>query len=100
MDQSSLVEFMKSIRSNQFVDATDPNGDWRHSPSSAASEIGAAATTGHLFVLGADAFKRLFQDWLHGFPGLFADTPEHIRFFLLFSFLLFDFFSCWFRVVD
>ena len=23
----------------------------------------------------------LFQDWLHGFPGLFTDTSEHTRFF-------------------
>jgi len=27
----------------------------------------------------------LFQVWLHGFPGLFTDTSEHVR-FLLFSF--------------
>jgi len=24
----------------------------------------------------------LLLDWLHGFPGLFTDTSEHIRFFL------------------
>jgi len=30
------------------------------------------------------------RDWLHGFPGLFTDTSEHIR-FLLFSFSLFHF---------
>jgi len=23
------------------------------------------------------------QDWLHGFPGLFTDTSEHIHFFIL-----------------
>jgi len=32
----------------------------------------------------------LYQNWLHGFPGLFADTSEHIR-FLLFSFLFLHF---------
>ena len=32
----------------------------------------------------------LLQDWLHGFPGLFTDTSEHIR-FLLFSFYLLRF---------
>jgi len=25
--------------------------------------------------------KSSFQDWLHGFPGLFIDTSKHIRFF-------------------
>jgi len=33
----------------------------------------------------------LLQDSLHGFPGLFTDTSEHIRFFLLFSFSVFHF---------
>jgi len=33
-------------------------------------------------------FSANLQDWLHGFPGLFADISEHIR-FLLFSFFLF-----------
>ena len=42
----------------------------------------------------------LLQDWLHGFPGLFTDTSEHSRFFLLFSFFCFPLFSFWFRVVD
>jgi len=27
----------------------------------------------------------LFPDWLHGFPGLFTDTSEHIRFYCLVS---------------
>ena len=40
----------------------------------------------------------LLQDWLHGFPGLFLDTSEHIC-FLLFSFL-FSTFTCWFHAVD
>ena len=40
----------------------------------------------------------LLQDWLHGFPGLFTDTSEHIRFLLSFS--VFPLFSCWFREVD
>ena len=35
----------------------------------------------------ANAFHRclpfLLQDWLHGFPGLFTDTSEHIHFFCL-----------------
>jgi len=26
-------------------------------------------------------FPFLLQDWLHGFPGLFTDTSEHIRLF-------------------
>ena len=31
-----------------------------------------------------------FLDWLHGFPGLFTDTSEHIRFyFLIFLFYIF-----------
>jgi len=25
----------------------------------------------------------LFPDWLHGFPGMFTDTSEHIRFYFL-----------------
>jgi len=34
----------------------------------------------------------LLQDWLHGFPGLFADTSELIRLsFILFFFLFFTF---------
>ena len=33
----------------------------------------------------------LLQDWLNTFPGLYIDTPEHIR-FLLFNF--------WFRATD
>jgi len=32
----------------------------------------------------------LLQDWLHGFPGLFTDTSEHILFFFL-IFLVFHF---------
>jgi len=32
----------------------------------------------------------LRQDWLRGFPGLFTDTSEHIR-FLLFSFSVIHF---------
>ena len=53
----------------------------------------------HFFIPGlkpsfsANPFHRslpfLLQDWLHGFPGLFTDTSEHIR-FLLFSFFLFS----------
>ena len=34
------------------------------------------------------------RDWLHGFPGLFTDTSEHIRFFYSLVFL-FSTFSCW-----
>ena len=30
-------------------------------------------------------YNRIVQDWLHGFPGLFTDTSEHIC-FLRFSF--------------
>ena len=41
----------------------------------------------------------LLQGCLHGFPGLFTDTSEHIR-FLLFSFSVFPLISCWFRAVD
>jgi len=32
----------------------------------------------------------LLQDWLRGFPGLFTDTSEHIR-FLVFTFSVFHF---------
>jgi len=32
----------------------------------------------------------LLQDWLRGFPGLFTDTYEHIR-FLVFTFSVFHF---------
>jgi len=28
----------------------------------------------------------LLQDWLRGFPGLFTDTSEHIRFFSFYFF--------------
>ena len=41
----------------------------------------------------------LLRDSLRGFPGLFTDTPEHIR-FLLFSFSVLTPFSCRFRAVD
>ena len=40
--------------------------------------------------------ERLIEwliDWIHGFPGLFTDTSEHIRFYFLvllfFHFLVF-----------
>jgi len=39
----------------------------------------------------------LLLDWLHGFPGLFTDTSEHIRFFS--PLFLFSTVSC-FRAVD
>ena len=48
-----------------------------------------------LQILPTAAFLFFFQDWLHGFPGLFADTSGHIH-FLLFIFFLFSTFSCWF----
>ena len=61
--------------------------------------------TPHSFILGlkpsANRSHRslpfLLQGWLHGFPRLFTDTSEHIR-FLLFSFSVFPLFNCWFRV--
>jgi len=44
-------------------------------------------------------YNNNFQNRLPGFPGLFSDTSELIRFYLLlFSFLLL--FSCRFRAVD
>ena len=36
--------------------------------------------------------SHLLPDWLNGFPGLFTDTSDHIR-FLLFSFFCFHFFG-------
>jgi len=36
-----------------------------------------------------------FQDWLHGFPGLFADSSKHICLYF-FSFSVLPLFSCWF----
>ena len=43
-----------------------------------------------LQILPTAAFPFLLQDWLHGFPRLFAVTSEHIRFyFLLFLFYTF-----------
>jgi len=39
------------------------------------------------------------QDWLHGFPWLFTDISEFIR-FLLFTFSFLSHLSCWFRAVD
>ena len=48
-----------------------------------------------LKILASIAF--LFFFGLHGFPGLFTDTSEHIHF----SFLVFPhFISFWFRAVD
>ena len=41
----------------------------------------------------------LLHDWFPGFPGLFTDTCEHIR-FLVFSFFCFSLLSCRFRAVD
>ena len=37
----------------------------------------------------------LLQDWLHGFPGLFTDTSEHVH-FVLFTLSIFPLFGCWF----
>ena len=45
----------------------------------------------HSFIPGLN-LPFLLQDWLHGFPGLFTDTSEHIH-FLVFSFSLFHFFN-------
>ena len=42
----------------------------------------------------------LLQDRLHGFPGLFTDTSEHIRFYFVVFSSVFPLFSCWFRTVD
>jgi len=37
----------------------------------------------------------IFQNWLHGFPGLFADTSQLVRFyFLVLSFFHFLVFGC------
>jgi len=36
-----------------------------------------------LQILPTAAFLFLFQDCLHGFPRLFTDTSEHIRFYVL-----------------
>ena len=49
-----------------------------------------------LFFFSANPFHRslpfLLPDWLHGFPGLFTDTSEHIRFYSsLFYFVVFLF---------
>ena len=38
----------------------------------------------------------ILHDWPHGFPGLFTDTSEHIRFY----FFCFRLLSGWFRAVD
>jgi len=38
-------------------------------------------------------WNAYIQDWLHGFPGLFTDTSEHIRFLLFSSFSTFYFFG-------
>ena len=35
----------------------------------------------------------LFPDWLHGFPGLFTATSEHIRFFRFYFFLFSTFYT-------
>jgi len=40
----------------------------------------------------------LLQNWLHGFPGLFTDTSELIRFYFLVFFFP-PLFSWWFRAV-
>jgi len=43
----------------------------------------------------------LLRDRLHRFSGLYTDTSELIRFFLLFLvFFCFPLFSCWSRAVD
>ena len=41
----------------------------------------------------------LLLEWLHGFPGLFTDTSEHIHFYFLLLFF-FHFFSFWFHMVN
>ena len=35
----------------------------------------------HCIIHGSSVQRFLFPDWLHGFPGLFTDTSEHIRLF-------------------
>jgi len=48
----------------------------------------------------------LLRDLFQGFPGLFIDTSEHIRFLQLKSgkqkknYFCFPLFGCWFRAVD
>jgi len=42
------------------------------------------------------SLRFLFQNGLHGPPGMFTETSEHIRSY----FLVFSHFSFWFREVD